>query len=74
MTIMTRFVRWQTKPNPKSLDDWRDVGFAIKNTGQNENYYKLFDKFSTRNEDKYETKTTKMYWESIRNPLLLNHL
>ena len=39
----------KAKPIPESWDDWRDVGFAIKHTGQNENYYKLFDKFSKRN-------------------------
>lgn len=48
-----------------SWDDWRDVGFIIHNTSNDEKGRELFHKFSKINKDKYDEKYTDEWWATI---------
>jgi len=52
----------------KGYDDWRDVGFIIKNTSQCELAREIFHEFSQRNPDKYDEKYTNDFWNTIKQP------
>jgi hypothetical protein len=50
-----------------SYDDWRNVGFAIKSSLKGEDGFKLFDKFSRLNIEKYDEEYTKNFWTTIKD-------
>jgi hypothetical protein len=56
------------KAKSGSYDDWRDVGFIIKNTSQCETAREIFHEFSRINADVYDEKYTDSFWNTIKQP------
>ena len=57
-----------------SYDDWRDVGFIIKHTSNNDEGLEVFNLFSQINQSKYDPDYTKSFWkvkETLKKPLTI---
>ena len=52
----------------RGYDDWRDVGFIIKNTSSCETAREVFHEFSRINAEIYDEKYTDAFWNTIKQP------
>ena len=56
------------KATSGSWDDWRDVGFIIKNTSPCDTAREIFHEFSRINKAKYQEEYTNNFWNTIKQP------
>ena len=56
------------KSETNSYDDWRDVGFIVKQTSDSKRGLEIFQKFSKLNASKYDEEYTNSFWKTIKQP------